>query len=149
MTNKEIRIEKIVDMNKSSEKEDTVEFLHTYLDRYRDKPDEIEAAVDYALTGNKQKKGYVLKAKDRNRTVGCVVMNETGMKGYVPPHFLVYIAVHRDYRGRGIGKRLLERVKKESTGNISLHVEYDNPAKKLYEAVGFKSKYAEMRLQRD
>jgi ribosomal protein S18 acetylase RimI-like enzyme len=149
MDKNRIHIDKIESPDSTFGTDDVVEFLHTHLDRYRDKPEEIKAAVTYALSGKERKNGYILRASDKNRTVGCVVMNETGMKGYVPPHFLVYIAVHRDYRGNGIGRRLLERVKKESSGGISLHVEYENPAKKLYEAVGFKSKYAEMRLQRD
>jgi len=33
-----------------------------------------------------------------------------------------------------------------ATGNIALHVEPENPAKYLYEKVGFSSKYLEMRL---
>ena len=32
-------------------------------------------------------------------------------------------------------------------GDLALHVEYDNPAKRLYERLGFRSKYAEMRYQ--
>ncbi|MEA1899074.1 MAG: GNAT family N-acetyltransferase, partial [Bacteroidota bacterium] len=32
-------------------------------------------------------------------------------------------------------------------GNIKLHVEYDNPAKRLYERIGFTTKYAEMRYE--
>jgi ribosomal protein S18 acetylase RimI-like enzyme len=31
-------------------------------------------------------------------------------------------------------------------GNIALHVEPDNPAKGLYEKLGFTNKYLEMRL---
>lgn len=33
-------------------------------------------------------------------------------------------------------------------GNIALHVEPDNPAKKLYENCGFTNKYLEMRLNK-
>jgi ribosomal protein S18 acetylase RimI-like enzyme len=33
-----------------------------------------------------------------------------------------------------------------SEGNIALHVEPDNPAKILYEKLGFTNKYLEMRL---
>jgi ribosomal-protein-alanine N-acetyltransferase len=33
-------------------------------------------------------------------------------------------------------------------GNIALHVEPDNPAKNLYERMGFTNKYLEMRLNK-
>jgi len=76
------------------------------------------------------------------------VMNKTGMKGYIPENILVYIATHRDYRGQGIGKLMLEESVNEADGNIALHVEPDNPALHLYKRTGFTSKYLEMRLQK-
>ncbi|MDX5426634.1 MAG: GNAT family N-acetyltransferase, partial [Bacteroidota bacterium] len=33
-------------------------------------------------------------------------------------------------------------------GNVALHVEPDNPAKYLYENIGFTNKYLEMRYQK-
>ncbi|MDK2978441.1 MAG: hypothetical protein PWP52_1155, partial [Bacteroidales bacterium] len=32
--------------------------------------------------------------------------------------------------------------------DVKLHVEYDNPAKRLYERLGMTTKYAEMRLKK-
>ena len=49
------------------------------------------------------------------------------------------------YRGKGFGKQIVEECFIHCTGNIKLHVEYDNPAKRLYERIGFATKYAEMR----
>jgi ribosomal protein S18 acetylase RimI-like enzyme len=37
---------------------------------------------------------------------------------------------------------------KMANGAIALHVEPDNPARKLYERIGFTNKYLEMRLTR-
>jgi ribosomal protein S18 acetylase RimI-like enzyme len=41
-------------------------------------------------------------------------------------------------------KKALDKVK----GNVALHVEPDNPARFLYEKIGFTSKYVEMRYKR-
>lgn len=75
-----------------------------------------------------------------------IVMNQTGMEGYIPENILVYIATHHDHRGKGLGTQLLEETINQCNGNIALHVEPDNPAKFLYKKVGFSTKYIEMRL---
>ena len=79
---------------------------------------------------------------------GAVVVNETGMSGYIPENILVYIAVDRNMRGKGLGKVLMQAAIEGADGAIALHVEPDNPAKRLYDALGFTNKYLEMRLQR-
>jgi ribosomal protein S18 acetylase RimI-like enzyme len=75
-------------------------------------------------------------------------MNKTGMSGYIPENILVYIAVDAEQRGKGIGGKLMKMAMKMAKGAIALHVEPDNPAKKLYERLGFTNKYLEMRLTR-
>jgi GNAT superfamily N-acetyltransferase len=75
-------------------------------------------------------------------------MNKTGMKGYIPENILVYIAVHQDERGKGIGRQLMKEALRYAKGDIALHVEPENPAKFLYKKVGFTNKYLEMRLNR-
>jgi ribosomal protein S18 acetylase RimI-like enzyme len=52
-------------------------------------------------------------------------------------------------RGRGIGANIIQAAIKHAGGDVALHVEYDNPAKRLYERLGFGSKYAEMRYIKD
>ncbi len=73
------------------------------------------------------------------------MVNQTGMKGYIPENILVYIATHNELRGRGIGKNMMLKAIEIAEGNIALHVDPDNPARFLYEKIGFKSKYLEMR----
>ena len=70
------------------------------------------------------------------------------MSGFIPEHILVYIAVHAEYRGQGLGKQLMEHIIEATDGDIALHVEADNPAKHLYEKYGFTNKYLEMRLKK-
>lgn len=124
-----------------------IDFLHTHLDRFRDSKSAIGKAIDYAFSPDAGKGGFILLASSDGEIVGAVVMNRTGMDEYIPAWLLVYIAVNAGLRGQGIGGKLLNAVNDACEGGIALHVEYDNPAKRLYERVGFTSKYAEMRWQ--
>lgn len=125
-------------------------FLFNHLDQFGDAKDDILKAIDYALDDTVRPGGFVLTATDEEKKeiVGAVVVNRTGMEGYIPENILVYIAMHKAYRGMGIGKELMKKAIETADGNIALHVEPDNPAVHLYKKLGFTSKYLEMRLQK-
>ena len=132
-------------MHELIKKDQLVEFLYTHLDRFRDDKSAISKAIDYAFSSEAGKGGFILLAHSEANITGALVMNKTGMDEFIPAHILVYIAVDANMRGKGIGKLLIETAFDSCEGGIALHVEYDNPAKKLYERLGFRSKYAEMR----
>ena len=92
--------------------------------------------------------GFIIEALENSEIIGISVINETGMSGYIPENILVYIATCKKNRGKGIGKLLMSKIIEETKGNIALHVENDNPAKYLYEKLGFTNKYLEMRLEK-
>lgn len=120
-------------------------FLHESLKPFEDTLEDIERGIRDALTAKGRKGGFLLIATSERKPVGALVMQRTGMKGYVPENILLFIAVSPDQRNRGIGRLLVERAIRLAEGSIKLHVEYDNPARRLYERAGFTSKYAEMR----
>lgn len=122
-----------------------VDFLFTQLEQFSDPKEHINKCLDYALSNDSSRGGFALIAYVDNKIVGAVIMNNTGMSHYIPEWILVYIAVDSLYRGNEIGKQIIEEVYKNCDGNIKLHVEYDNPAKRLYERMGFVNKYADMR----
>lgn len=131
------------------EKLNTTEFLFKHLEQYGDKMPDIEKAVQYALKEISSFGGFVLEGYDENENVvGTVVVNRTGMSGYIPENILVYIAVDNTQRGKGYGKDLMNRAIELCEGDIALHVEKDNPARFLYEKVGFTNPYLEMRLKK-
>lgn len=128
-----------------------VDFLFKSLQEYGDPKQDINKAIDYAqnrLDDGRQTGGNVLVAMLDEKIVGAVVLNETGMGGYIPENILVYIATDPNHRGQGIGKKLMREAMDCSNGDIALHVEPDNPAKKLYESLGFTNKYLEMRFKK-
>lgn len=137
-------------VNKPSynEKQRIVNFLHTHLQEYGDDRSDIQKAIDYSIKEFISFGGFTMLIIEDAKVVGVTVINKTGMGGYIPENILVYIATHKEYRGRGLGKMLMQRAIDYCKGDIALHVEADNPAKKLYEKIGFTNPYLEMRLKR-
>ncbi|WPR73800.1 GNAT family N-acetyltransferase [Algoriphagus sp. NG3] len=128
------------------QKNEIADFLFVHLGQYGDPKDDIMKCLDYALDQSLHAGGFVVMARENGKLLGVLVMNKTGMSGYIPENILVYIAVDAEQRGKGIGGKLMEMAIKMANGSIALHVEPDNPAKKLYERIGFTNKYLEMRL---
>jgi GNAT superfamily N-acetyltransferase len=144
----ETKIFDAVNKPSSSEKKELIDFLHNHLQEYGDSKKDIEKAIDYSVKEFVSFGGFTLVLIDNNKIVGVTVINKTGMGGYIPENILVYIATHQDYRGKGFGKFLMQKVIGLVKGDIALHVEADNPAKILYEKMGFTNPYLEMRLKK-
>lgn len=143
---KEIR--NVEDFKPELTKKDFINFLFNHLDRFGDPKDQIEKSIDYAFSKAEGKGGFLLAGLWENNLIGGLIMNKTGMSGYIPDNILVYVAVDSKFRGKGIGAKIIEKSFELAEGDIKLHVEYDNPAKKLYERLGMTTKYAEMRLKK-
>jgi len=133
----------------SREKENLIDFLYDNLQEYGDPKTDIEKAIAYALKETVSFGGFILVSYIEDEISGIVVVNQTGMKDYIPENILVYIATHKDHRGKGIGKALMQKTIDIANGSIALHVEPKNPARFLYEKVGFSSKYIEMRYKKE
>lgn len=119
-------------------------FLHDHLDHYGDEEEDIHKCLQYVYNRG----GFITVGHEGDEIKGIVVINDTHMEGYIPEHILVYIAVDRSTRGQGFGRQLMNKVINECHGDIALHVEPDNPAKRLYERIGFTNKYLEMRYKK-
>lgn len=130
------------------QKNEIADFLCDNLGKYGDPKADILKCLEYALDQGTQAGGFVVLAKEREQIVGALIMNKTGMSGYIPENILVYIAVDASQRGKGLGSKIMETAINFANGAVALHVEADNPARKLYERLGFTNKYLEMRLTR-
>lgn len=127
-------------------KNEIADFLVNHLENFGDPKEDVMKCLDYALGQDSSGGGFVILALENEKIIGALVMNKTGMSGYIPENILVYIAVDASQRGKGIGMQIMDKAIKMADGGIALHVEADNPARKLYERLGFTNKYLEMRL---
>lgn len=123
-------------------------FLLDNLKPYNDPPQDITSALDYVFGKDEKPGGYIMMAHYDEQVAGICVMLNSGMGGFIPKWILLYIGVNPEMRGKGIGGKLMKESIDSCDGDVKLHVEYDNPAKRLYERFGFTTKYAEMRYTR-
>jgi len=123
-------------------------FLYESLKPYEDPLPEVKQGIFDALEPTNGEPGFVLVAEIDQKVVGALLMLRTGMKGYIPDNLLLMVAVDPSTRGKGVGAQITKRSFELADGDVKLHVEYDNPAKRLYERLGMTSKYAEMRYQK-
>ena len=130
------------------EKTEIIDFLFNHLQEFGDPKTDIQKAIDYSIQAFNSFGGFTMLIKEENEIVGATVINKTGMSGYIPDNILVYIATHKNHRGKGLGKTLMQKAIDQCEGDIALHVEANNPAKFLYEKLGFTNPYLEMRLKR-
>ncbi len=142
----DIKFYNSINLPDEREKSELVDFLYNSLDEFGDPRADIEKAIDYSLQVSNSPGGFVLALNYNEELCGVLVMNKTGMDGYIPENILVYIATIKEHRGKGLGKSLMKKSFELAEGNIALHVEPDNPARYLYQNFGFKNKYLEMRL---
>ena len=130
------------------EKSEIVNFLFENLQEFGDPKIDIQKAIDYSVKEFISFGGFTMLIMENDIIVGATIINRTGMGGYIPENILVYIATHKDYRGKGFGKILMQKAIDYSKGDIALHVEASNPAIHLYNKLGFTNPYLEMRLKK-
>ena len=140
---------KIIDVDTGlsvCDRKEIVDFLFKNLGQYGDSQEDIGNAIDHILSPQAPAGGFIVLSYQYLAVSGAVVVNRTGMQGYIPENILVYIAVRRDLQGNGLGRELMQNAIERADGNIALHVEPENPARHLYEKLGFENKYLEMRF---
>lgn len=141
-------VERESDLPAWASKDELVRFFHETMEPWNDSPEDVRAALDYLFSEAEGKGGFLVLLRRGASLGGALAMLETGMGGYVPGHILLFVSVAPAARGSGVGTKLIQVALDRCPGDVKLHVEYDNPAKRLYERLGFTSKYAEMRYSK-
>lgn len=123
---------------------DIVDFFTNNLDNHENDEEAVKKSLNYIP----DKGGHLILAFEGDTIVGGCVINHTHMDSYQPENFLVYLATHKDHRLKGIGKRLMNEAIDVTHGDIYLHIDADNPARKLYQKFGFETPFVEMRYKK-
>lgn len=145
MEPKIIRVDHEADLPAWADRATLEKFFHETMEPWNDSPEDVRGALDYLFSDEPGKGGFLVLAELEGKLASALAMLNTGMKGYVPAHILLFVSVDPSMRGKGIGGKVVEYALDQCDGPVKLHVEYENPAKRLYERLGFTSKYAEMR----
>lgn len=138
-------VERPEDLPAWADRKALVRFFHETMAPWNDEAHDVDAALDYLFSEAEGKGGFLALGRRGEGLAGAVAMLETGMSGYVPSHLLLFVSIDPSARGKGLGSQLIRRALERCPGDVKLHVEYENPAKRLYERLGFETKYAEMR----
>ncbi len=110
----------------------------------------IQEALDYALKRKPSFGGYVIVAYEEEDIVAAMVVNQTGMEGYNSKYIIVYLVLHEKYQDDDqFFQELLKKAIHYANGDVAIHVRPDNSNLKLYQKLGFKTEFLELRLNED
>jgi len=154
MINKKYEIRKIIRSDQKFIKEMLYQAIYTPPEEERPPRsilEEVKLKKYYSDFGNINDLGYIAIDKDTKKAVGAIWLRlfkkENKGWGYISEDIPeLSMAVDTIYRGKGIGKLLLNHILENSIKiypNISLSVDLENYAKKIYEEFGFKESYIE------
>ncbi len=131
-----------------SEMTEVGRFLESHLDEYADSYDNIFKAIQSAIKQRPSFGGFVIAVTEGDQIIGAIVINNTGMEGYAPQNLIVYLAVHRDFRRKGIGQKLLQHAIETAKGDIAIHLDPEQKIPRFYKKLGFQTAALELRLNR-
>ncbi len=110
---------------------------------------DVQEALDYALKRKPSFGGFIVAVTENRRLLGAIVVNQTGMEGYSPNNICVFIAIAKDCpRQEIVLQQLMHKAIGHANGDIAMHIEPDHPALPLYQKMGFRAQYLELRLDK-
>lgn len=116
------------------------DYVEKYLGQYGDDRESVVEAIRVAFAS-----GFVIGAYISGEMKGLAIVIKMPVGQVMPQYHLVYIGADIAAGSRGIGTRLMEKVRRLTKGEFSLHVDVENKkAIKLYEKMGLKKSYYRM-----
>jgi len=153
VNNIQLEIVTVIDTPSHLEKEEIAAFVFNNQKDLKESKESVFRCIEFAFGQFKHSGGFVVLARDtqkmNNPIVGCAVVNQTTMRGYISENILVYLTVHADYCDRGINKSILEQTLHFAKGSIDVLVHLNDENKELLSEYGFTHNYHLYRLKRN
>jgi len=130
------------------EKDAIVNFLMNNLGAYLDTHSNVSKAVEYALSKFPHQGGFVLIARVDEKIVGIAVNNTTSFEGYFAKNILIFLNVTEEFRGQGIGGKLLDQTMVYAKGSMIVRLQEPVSGSKLFTRAGFMQNAREFLLKR-
>ena len=131
------------------EKEGIINFLEGNLENYLDSRENVSRAIEYALSKFPHQGGFVLIARTNDSIIGVTVVNRTNFEGYFAENILVYLAVDKEQRRRGVATELLNQTKIYTKGNVMVRVDNQEEVRNLFRKTGFDEGKSELTYTRN
>ncbi|MBV6427695.1 MAG: hypothetical protein KIPDCIKN_02217 [Haliscomenobacter sp.] len=110
-------------------------------------PSNIRDAIDCVLKNIPSFGGFVVVAWSDRTVAGAIVVNRTGMSGFGPENLLTFAVAPGEGTGAQILLEALIRKGMDYTeGEIAYHLPLRHPALKLFQDLGFKRQFVELRF---
>ncbi|QXP64189.1 MULTISPECIES: GNAT family N-acetyltransferase [unclassified Polaribacter] len=124
-------------------------FLHKHLeDDCKEDKSAIRKSLLYAAKETSNLGGYAFVIEEKDKIIGAIVVNKTGMSEYQSENLITYLAVHKEYREQKIATKLIKEATKYCNGNLSLNINKNNNAIELFKKNGFVSQKIQMTLHK-
>ncbi len=95
-------------------------FLRQHSDVAWIKPEGIQKAVEYAVKETPSFGGFIVTVEKDHRILAALIVNKTGMQGYLAEHIIVLNAIMPEYVNSPIMHELLRKAYSVAKGDIAM-----------------------------
>ena len=97
-------------------------FLRQYSNVAWIKPEGIQKAVEYAVKETPSFGGFIVTVEKDHQILAALIVNKTGMQGYLAEHIIVMNAIMPEYMDSSIMHELLRKAYGVAKGDIAMIV---------------------------
>jgi len=131
-----------------SKKKAIVGFLSQYSEATWLDKNAIGQAVEYAIKEIPSFGGFIVTAEDNHQIIAALIINKTGMQGYMPQNIAVLNAVLPAYKSSAVLKEIKAKAMVLTRGDIAMVVNNQSVKDMELQNMALEAKYMQLPLLR-